>query len=355
LKWLIRLTNVRAGHERYYLDQVALGSEAPGWWLGGLCPELGLAGEVGGEQLRLLLDSRRPVTGERLRTRPSPVRGRDLTFSEPKSVSVLWGLGGPEVATGLEEAHGEALRAACSYLERRAVQLGNGSRSEGMAAAVFAHRTSRAGDPHLHTHVVVANLGRAEGPYRALDGLVLSAQARTAGLLYQAHLRHAVTARLGLEWGEVDNGVAQLRSVPAELRGVFSRRRAQVEAGMALHHGASARSARLAALVDRPERVVRDWGSLVREWRDRAERAGYTADDLVPHRVHAGRDRGENTGGEGEGAQPIERGLAELGLDSRSSFSRADVSRRSPNDCLPARRSTPWSARRTSCWPRQKW
>jgi hypothetical protein len=59
----------------------------------------------------------------------------------------------------------------------------------------------------VHTHVVAANLARGwDGRFAALHGSELYRAARTAGYLYQAHLRALVSERLGLEWGEVHKG-----------------------------------------------------------------------------------------------------------------------------------------------------
>ena len=86
----------------------------------------------------------------------------------------------------------------------------------GFVAAAFRHRTSRAGDPHLHTHVLVANITRRpDGRWAALDGRQLSVHAKTAGYLYEAALRHEITARLGLDWGPVHNGIAELAGMPS--------------------------------------------------------------------------------------------------------------------------------------------
>jgi conjugative relaxase-like TrwC/TraI family protein len=70
----------------------------------------------------------------------------------------------------------------------------------GLTAAAFLHRTSRAGDPQLHTHVLVANLIRgSDGQWSALDGR-LYAHARTAGFLYQ-ELRHVAPGTLNVVAG----------------------------------------------------------------------------------------------------------------------------------------------------------
>ena len=71
-------------------------------------------------------------------------------------------------------------------------------RAGGLIAAAYRHRMSRALDPQLHTHVVAANLARgSDGRFTALHGAPLYRAAKTAGFLYQAHLRALVSERLG--------------------------------------------------------------------------------------------------------------------------------------------------------------
>jgi hypothetical protein len=107
-----------------------------------------------------------------------------------------------------------------------------GIRSEGAAglvAAGYRHRISRALDPQLHTHVVCANLARgSDGRWTALDGRPLYEFARTAGFLYQAHLRAEVRDRLGLEWGGVVKGAAELARVSEGVLQHFSTRSQQI-------------------------------------------------------------------------------------------------------------------------------
>ena len=173
-----------ADQARYYLDQAegrvdvvdSVGdgieeyygsAEARGEWIGAAGVELGLAGAVDGEALRRVLAGCDPRDGLSLRSSSSPTRvgGFDLTFSAPKSVSVLFGVGNPELRGHVRAAHDAATRAAVGYLERSAaaVRRGHGGaiveEASGPVAAAFRHRTSRAGDPQLHTHVLVANLG----------------------------------------------------------------------------------------------------------------------------------------------------------------------------------------------------
>src|SRR5215203_4790245 len=121
--------------------------------------------------------------------------------------------------------------------------------ASGLIAAAFRHRTSRAGDPQLHTHVLVANLGRgADGRWSALDGRRLYAQARAASFVYQAVLRGELTRTLGVEWSPVRKGIAEVVGVRRRVLIGFSRRRAEIEAALEQRGTSGARAAEAAAL-----------------------------------------------------------------------------------------------------------
>jgi conjugative relaxase-like TrwC/TraI family protein len=157
---------------------------------------LGLAGEVTPEDLHAVLSGCDPASGTRL-GQPHKVPGFDLTFRAPKSVSVLFGLGEPGVARQIAEAHEQAIAAVLDWAERHVVWSRRGHagieqiRGDGLVAAGFRHRTSRNGDPHLHTHVLVANMVRgADGQWATPDARWLYTSAKTIGYLYEAELRH---------------------------------------------------------------------------------------------------------------------------------------------------------------------
>src|SRR5487761_2046824 len=168
------------------------------------------------------MDPRDPQTRLRSSAVDPKVAAFDLTFSAPKSISVLAAVASNDVAIELVIAHEEALREALVYLEDTAVFVRRGHAGEdvqpgeGLVAAAYRHRMSRSLDPQLHTHVVVANLTRGpDGRYTALHAAPLYRAAKTAGYLYQAELRATIRERLGLEWGEVRKGAAELVGVPA--------------------------------------------------------------------------------------------------------------------------------------------
>nr|MDP8942669.1 relaxase domain-containing protein [Actinomycetota bacterium] len=280
-----------ARSERYYTDAVARGredyyqgaGEAPGRWLGQGAAGLGLRGEVSADGLSTLMQGRDPASGERLRRtlRDGAVTGFDLTFSAPKSVSILYAAAPDEVSRQAREAHDRAVSEAVAYLEREACATRRGTdgverlHGEGFVAAAFRHRTSRSGDPQLHTHVVVTNLTRAEARYSTLDGRLLYAHAKTAGYLYQAALRSEITHRLGLEWGPVRNGRADLVAVPREVIEHFSTRRAEVVEELERQGTHTAQAARVAALdTRRGKDYAVPVDRLRADWRSRAEEFG---------------------------------------------------------------------------------
>lgn len=276
------------GRDDYYLA----GHEAPGRWMGSAATHLGLAGVVEPEDLKAVLAGTDPRSGERL-ARWRSVAGFDLTLSAPKSVSLLWALGSAEVATAVLEAHDAAVAAAVDYLEDEAcsVRRGRGGTDQlgaaGFVSAAFRHRTSRANDPNLHTHLVTANMTLgADGRWSSLDGGDLYRHGRTAGFVYQSVLRHAVAERLGVAFEPAALGVGEVVGVPERARRAFSRRRAAVEASMQEHGTHSARGAQVAALASRPTKnLTLGEADLRRDWRARALDIGFTLVGVPQQRV----------------------------------------------------------------------
>jgi TrwC relaxase len=208
---VLSVAKLTPGQEGYYERSVAAGiddyyagrGESPGIWTGSGAAALGLEGVVEDGQLGTLIRGDHPLTGEHLRRRhpksrtitveridPAsgerrleektlrPVAGFDLVFSVPKSVSLLHALGDEETRRTVNQAHTAAWQAALRYLEDEAcvVRRGTGGiereHGEGFVAAAYQHRTSRAQDPNLHTHVIVANMAcrPSDGKWRALEG-----------------------------------------------------------------------------------------------------------------------------------------------------------------------------------------
>src|SRR5687767_2590583 len=129
---MVSVGKLKAAQARYYLDQVEShqspahavasraedyyvgGTEAPGEWDGRGAAELGLRGTVGADQMRRTLAGQAPLAGVELR-RSGSVAGFDVTFSAPKSASVLFGIGDAAMQQAIREAHQHAVVEAFRY------------------------------------------------------------------------------------------------------------------------------------------------------------------------------------------------------------------------------------------------
>jgi hypothetical protein len=101
---------------------------------------------------------------------------------------------------------------------------------DGFLAAAYRHRLSRAGDPQLHTHVVIANMTRAEDRWTSLEAHGLYEHKSTGGAVYRAVLRAEVRERLPwVCWHETSRGLFEIDGIPAGVLREFSRRRAEIE------------------------------------------------------------------------------------------------------------------------------
>ena len=302
---VLSIGKLAAGQAKYYLDQAevrvdvveSVGDGIEDYYVGaargarasGSARRRASSGSAARSRptaLRRVLAGLDPRDGSPLRTSSSRARvaGFDLTFSAPKSVSVLFGLGDDELRRRVREAHDVAVREAVGYLERSAaaVRRGHGGaiveEASGLVAAAFRHRTSRAGDPQLHTHVLVANLGARAG--RAVVGARRAAavRARAGGEL---HLPGGAARRADAD-GRASSGrrcaTGSPRSSACRGRccgrsaggGPRSRRRS-TERGTS-----GPRAAEAAALATRRAKDARVTAeTLVAEWRARAAELGF--------------------------------------------------------------------------------
>jgi conjugative relaxase-like TrwC/TraI family protein len=314
------LTKLSPSGWRYFAEEIATGredyfarsAEHPGRYLGRGAEVIGLAGaEVDALGLeRLIGHGTDPRDGHLLGRSYSPdygnvVAGFGLTFSPPKSVSVLWGTGGEELRTAVVAAHERALASTLDFLQDHAAFTRRGAGgvfqvdTEGFVAASFLHRTSRAADPQLHSHVLIANKVRAEdGKWLSLDGRELYEHQKAAGMLYRAALRAELTASLKVTWTPVDeNSIAEIEGVPEVLVETWSTRRHEVESlgaqlvasreaelGRELSGGERARCLQLAAYRSRAPKLEAETPTevLVTRWREEAASWGQEPERWLP-------------------------------------------------------------------------
>jgi conjugative relaxase-like TrwC/TraI family protein len=245
------LTNAKEYFEEHlcvgdYYDE---GQRVAGQWMGVGAEQLGLSGKVRADDFLRLCENQHPATGETLTQRLNTVRmgnGKeevnrrvfyDFTFSPPKSVSVAALAGADE---RIIEAHTHAVRSALRELEtfaatRVRVGGGHGDRSTGnFAAALFTHDTSRALDPHLHTHCVVFNatFDPVEQRWKALQNYELLRARKFAENVYYHELARQLR-EFGYQICNQARGDFKIEGVSEEICDRFSKRDAEIDKALA--------------------------------------------------------------------------------------------------------------------------
>ena len=201
-------------------------------WLGQGAKELGLEGFVDHKTFEAVMAGVLP--DGTILDHANRVIGWDLTFSAPKSVSVMALVGGDD---RLMDAHFEALKDAARFAEKefavtRKTQKGETSieKTSNFLIAAFTHTTSRALDPALHTHTLFMNATKnEEGEWRAIESNPLYDNRMLLGLVYQTSLSRRAY-ELGYELNRDDRtGQFDLVEVPQHVMDEFSQRRKEIE------------------------------------------------------------------------------------------------------------------------------
>ncbi|WP_411720073.1 MobF family relaxase [Mycetocola sp.] len=323
---------------RYYSAQ----GTPPGRWIGGGLNGLGAGSILEGDQvteaqLQLLIGlGRNPLTGEALGcaypvygtvgnagpgdgrieqeeatalsagepprvARRRAVAGYDFTFSIPKSASILWGVADAATQARIAHAHHEAIADVIAYIEREVAATRTGATGSdgavaqvgvtGIIATAFDHFDSRAGDPHLHTHVVISNKVQTvlDGKWRFIDGRPMHAAVVTLSELHETLFADALTRSLGVQWETRERGRDRhpawaIRSVPEALVAEFSTRSRHIDVetdalidAFVKSHGHRPSSVTImklraqATLSTGPAKVMSSLAELTAEWRERAE------------------------------------------------------------------------------------
>jgi conjugative relaxase-like TrwC/TraI family protein len=209
-----------------------------------------------------------------------------------KSVSILYGLGDPATGRAVLAAHHAGVREAVAYLDGQlGTRRGHGGvqhvSGQGLLAVGFDHRTSREGDPLLHTHLVVAN--RVQGPdgrWTALDGRDLYRHRLAADAIYRACYQRELVRTLGVQWTPADtHGNRELQGMPEELVRLFSKRTDQIDLEVEqLEASGRERTPRLvkwAVHATRKPKQQETPETLYGRWRTEAAERGTDADALV--------------------------------------------------------------------------
>ncbi len=340
------LAKLSAGREDYYVREVAENreeylsghGESPGRWYGAGAATLGQHGVAPTEGFKRIFEGRHPESGELLGRAHgrNAVPAWDLVLRPVKDVGVLWALGDHQVNRAAMSAHHEGLAAAIAYLDAHVgTRRGHGGcervGGQGLVAVGFDHRTSRAGDPLPHTHLIIAN--RVQGPdgrWTTLDGRDLYRHRRAADALYRAAYQRALTREVGVQWGAADRwGNRSIVGMPETVVRAFSKRNEQITDELArLEEAGRQRTVRLvrfAVQATRQAKTNETPETLYERWRVEARALGIDPDRLV--RRVTGRARDQVVGVDDRSLTGVFDRLA--GLDgltaSASTFARQDV------------------------------
>jgi len=263
----------------------------PSQWDGRGAESLSLAGLVDRAQFEALLNGELPngvvvKRGQEGKHQP----GWDLTFSAPKSVSLLALVGDD---SRVVEAHNQAVTEALRYLEATTARAR--IKQEGKSAvettgnwiiARFNHDTSRELDPQLHTHAVVINATqRADGEWRALSSKEMFRAKMMGGAIYRAELARALQ-RHGYEV-EVSHrdGRFEVKGFTRDQLRHFSRRREEIEAALQRLGASGAKASATLALYTRARKGPIDRVEVYEDWKQRAAGQGIKFRELISKRT----------------------------------------------------------------------
>jgi conjugative relaxase-like TrwC/TraI family protein len=266
------------------------------------------------------------------------VHGFDLTFAAPKSVSLVRALTDPVAEKVLAAAHEKAVAAAMAYLHEHAgytrvhnpvTGMKDLQRLPGLVGMAYQHETSRCGDPHLHTHVIVPNRQpRADGVLVSIDSKSLYHEAKAAGMIYQATLRHELHTERGFEWAPVDphSGMAEIAGITKDDITAWSRRSTRLREWAAQNlvvvdgepTAAQLAAAQKATRPSKPEALA--WEDLKTQWK--ADARGLRLDRDAHFAARAERTR---TAHDARAAQDWARLRAQAAHIGKAGFTRADM------------------------------
>ncbi|KGJ01381.1 hypothetical protein ES20_00085 [Rothia aeria] len=183
----------------------------------------------------------RQFIAENSKKHQTAIAGFDLVFTPSKSVSIAWGLGDKQLRKDIEAAHEHAIQDVVRHLENNVIMTRRGHNGirqidtkNGIIGTKFRHYDSRAGDPNLHDHVVIAN--RVEGEddkWSSIDGRTLYQYGVECSELYNSRVQQYVTEKTGLQFEpRMQNGkpIHEIVGISDEMVRAFSSRRGDISA-----------------------------------------------------------------------------------------------------------------------------
>jgi conjugative relaxase-like TrwC/TraI family protein len=271
-------------------DYYTSGGEPPGIWAGLGARALHLTGHVDTKDYRKIFSGYAP-DGTALCERPGDKHraGLDLTFSAPKSVSLAWALSDEKERQQFQAGQLKAVQQALGFLEKHAAitRRGHGGHQQesvvGLVVALFEHSTSRAQDPLLHTHSLVANIApRHDGSWGTLESRHLFLWQKAAGAIYRATLANHLR-EMGFHIEQPDGkDHFEIKGVSQRICRHFSKRAEAIEAALETFNVGSSAS-KIGNVVKLSTRALKqkiDRPALFNQWRSMLNTLGFTTEHL---------------------------------------------------------------------------
>ena len=261
-------------------------------WIGAAAEMIGLSGSVGKNHFLNTLQGYRPNTEEALVQRPGYIRryGWDMTFSPPKSVSIVWAISDRKTRQDIEMAHQEAIISVISFIEDH-YSLGrkgrNGVQKEKvkLLAAAFLHFVSREGDPQVHTHVLLQNLAwYPDGDWGCLDLKPIYCDQKILGALYREELSRQLVS-LGFSIEKLKESF-RIEGISKEVEKEFSQRNEKIKEKIGESVFRGGRSSSIASLSTRPDKSWESLTEVEKEWEVRLRKIEIDKDFIEGLRKH---------------------------------------------------------------------
>ncbi|WP_066721993.1 MobF family relaxase [Sphingomonas pituitosa] len=264
-------------------------------WGGASAEEAGVSGEVTRSDLGKILNGQL-ASGEKVADYQGRRPGYDLTFSAPKSVSIMALVAGDKRILGEDGAHTKAVRATMAWVEKNLAETRKDIdgkkvpvKTGNLVYALVQHDTSRALDPQLHIHALVANLTKGpDGKWQALHADKIWSNNTVIGSIYHAFLR-AEMEKLGYQIEtKGKHGTFEVVGVPKDVMEVNSQRRAEIlkvadELGIKSTQGIRAITAR----TRDPKLSLEDRDKMIADWREKAATYGFDGKELIAAALRA--------------------------------------------------------------------
>ena len=294
----------------YYTDEKA---GEVSIWGGEGAAAAGLGGTVYKETFAKVLNGELPSGDRVMDQRETRRPGYDLTFSAPKSVSVMAYIAGDKRILGPDGAHTKAVQQTMAWVEKNLAEtrITKDGKTEtvktgNLVYALFQHDTSRALDPQAHIHAIVANLTRGpDDKIHALHADRIWSSNTVIGSIYHSFLRNEME-KLGYQVRqEGKHGTFEIVGVPKEVLETFSQRREQImekaaELGIVSPEGRN----KVTVNTRDPKLNVEDRDGLVLDWMRKAAEHGFDGKKLLEGALKASEGR-EDAGPIGRSYQAI--------------------------------------------------